>query len=95
MRAKFGEIREFRRTNCELSFQTKIRRNFGASIVLVPAKFRKLGDKPKRKFAAWTEMLVAKFRESFTKFRVINEISFRVKRNFVIEKFVADQDAVV
>ena len=34
-------------TNCEISFQTKIRRNFGASIVLVPAKFRKLGDEPK------------------------------------------------
>ena len=32
----------FRRTICELSFQTKIRRNFGASIVLVPAKFEKL-----------------------------------------------------
>ena len=31
-------------------------RTFGASIVLVPAKFRKLGDEPKRKFAAWTEI---------------------------------------
>ena len=26
MRAYFAEIREFRRTNCKLSFQTKIRR---------------------------------------------------------------------
>ena len=51
---EIGEIREFRRTNCELSFQTKIRRNFDASvsIVLFPAKFRKLGDESKRKFVA-------------------------------------------
>ena len=48
--SKFGEIREFPRTNCELSFQTKIRRNFGASIVLVPAKFQKLGVEPNAKF---------------------------------------------
>ena len=47
-----SEFREFRQTNYELSFQTKFRRNSGASIVLVPAKFRKLGDEPKRKYAA-------------------------------------------
>ena len=45
-----SEICEFQRTNCVLSFQTKIRRNFGASIVLVPAKFRKLGVEPNAKF---------------------------------------------
>ena len=50
MRANFAEIREFRRTNCELSFQTKIRQNFGASIVPVPAKFQKLGVEPNAKF---------------------------------------------
>ena len=51
---EIGEIPEFRRTNCELSFQTKIRRNSDASvsIVLFPAKFRKLGDEPKGKFVA-------------------------------------------
>ena len=50
MRTNFGEIPEFPQTNCELSFQTKIRRNFGASIVLVPAKFQKLGVEPNAKF---------------------------------------------
>ena len=49
MRANFAEIRP---TDCELLFQTKIRRNFGASIVLVPAKFLNPGDEPKRKFLA-------------------------------------------
>ena len=44
---KFGEICEFRR-------------NFGASIVLVPAKFPRLCDEPKRKFAAWTEISLKK-----------------------------------
>ena len=39
----------------------------------VHAKFQKLGDEPKRKLAAWT----TKFQESFTRFRVINEISAR------------------
>ena len=60
---EIGEIREFQRTNCELSFQTKIRRNFDASVslLLFPAKFRKLGDEPKRKFAAWTEILLRNF----------------------------------
>ena len=33
-----AKLREFRRSNCELSFQTKKRRNFGASIVLMSAK---------------------------------------------------------
>ena len=81
---KFGEIREFRRTNCEISFQTKIRRNFGVSIVLVPVKFRKLVDEPKRKFAAWTEISLRNFEKaprnfaSVTKFRfVLNDISVR------------------
>ena len=65
MRAKF--------TNCEPSFQTKNRRNFGASIGLVPAKFRKLGDEPKRKFAAWTEISLRNFEKG-----VLNEISARL-----------------
>ena len=47
MRANFPEIRQ---TDCELSFQTKIRRNFCPSIILLPAKFWKLGDEPERKF---------------------------------------------
>ena len=58
MLAKFSGVESERtaftvlckRNDSELSFQTKIRRLFGASIVLVPAKFRKLGDEPKRKF---------------------------------------------
>ena len=50
LRRNSGEIREFPRTNCKLSFQTKIRRNFGASIVLVPTKFQKLGVEPNAKF---------------------------------------------
>ena len=82
---EIGEIREFQRTNCELSFQTKIRRNFDASVslLLFPAKFRKLGDEPKRKFAASDRNFVAKLRKRFT------------KRSFVIEIFLADQGAVV
>ena len=43
-----NEIREFRRRNCELSFQTKKRRNFGPSIVRTSAKFRKQGDESQR-----------------------------------------------
>ena len=43
MEANFAEIREIRRTNCQLSFQTKKRRNFGSSIVLMSTKFRKQG----------------------------------------------------
>ena len=39
--AEISEITEFRQSNFELSFQTKMRRNFGASIVLMLAKFRK------------------------------------------------------
>ena len=41
---KYAKLREFRQSNCELSLQTKKRRNFGASIVLISAKFRKQGD---------------------------------------------------
>ena len=50
MKAKFAEICEFRRTNYELSFQKKKRRNFGASIVLTSAKFRKQCEESKRNF---------------------------------------------
>ena len=73
MKAKCAEICEFRRTNCELFFQTKKRRNLGASIVLTSAKFRKQGEESKRNF-------VAKFRACRTKMIVINwrnEFSFR------------------
>ena len=52
MKADFAEICEFRRTNCELSNQTKKWLNLDASIVLTPTKFRKLDDEPKRNFAA-------------------------------------------
>ena len=88
-------------TNCEPSFQTKIRRNFGASIGLVPAKFRKLGDEPKGKFAAWTRKVHAISRPSrnFGSFKWYFCSTKRnfvwAKRNFVIEKFLADQGAVV
>ena len=58
-------------TNCEPSFQTKTRRNFGASIGLVPAKFRKLGDEPKGKFAAWTEISLRNFEKGFS-FHAVN-----------------------
>ena len=47
MQAKFAEISEItriRQTNSKFSFQTRKRRNFGASFVLLSAKFRKQGD---------------------------------------------------
>ena len=72
-----SEFREFRRTNYELSFQTKFWRNSGASFIVVPAKFRKLGDDSETKVRGMNRNLVAKFRESFRKFRVINVTKFR------------------
>ena len=41
------------------------------------AKFRKLGDDSETKVRGMNRNLVAKFRESFTKFRVINVTNFR------------------
>ena len=41
---KSAKLHEFLLSNFELSFQTKMRRNFGASIVLMSAKFRKQCD---------------------------------------------------
>ena len=79
MTANFAEIRRNSRIstrNCELSFQTKIRRNFCASIVLVPAKFRKLGDEPKRKFASWTEILLPNFDNSSRNFHSLTKFRF-------------------
>ena len=67
-----AKLREFRQSNFELSCQTKMRQNFGSSIVLMPAKFRGM----RRNF-------VAKFRAGRTKFRVIrrkfrfDEVKFR------------------
>ena len=51
MTAGVAEICEFRRTNCELSIQTKKWLNLDASIVLTSTKFRMLDDEPKRNFA--------------------------------------------
>ena len=44
---KSAKLREFRQSNLEFSFQTKTWRNFGASIVLMSAKFRKQCDESK------------------------------------------------
>ena len=49
---KWAKLREFRQSNFELSFQTKMGRNFDASIALMSAKFRKQCDESKRNFAA-------------------------------------------
>ena len=94
------EIREFRLTNCELSFQTKSQRNLSASIFLVPRKFRKLGDEPKRKFARWTEISLLNL-ASLTKFRFVlngisvNEPKFRVSETkFRYWKVLTDQGPV-
>ena len=47
MKANFTEILEFWRTaaDCEVSPETKFRRNFDASVVILSAKFRELGGK--------------------------------------------------
>ena len=49
---KSAKLLEFWQSKSELSFQKKKRRNFGASVVLMSAEFRKQGDESKRNFAA-------------------------------------------
>ena len=69
MQAKFAEISKIRRIPASFLFQTKNRRNFGATIVLMSVKFCKQGDESKRNFAA--RNFVAKFGAGWTKFRVL------------------------
>ena len=47
MKANFTEILEFCRTaeDCEVSPETKFRRSFDASVVILSTKFRELGGK--------------------------------------------------
>ena len=50
--AKEMRANVFRQRNCEISFQLKTGRNFGAFIVLTSGKLCKLRDESKRIFAA-------------------------------------------
>ena len=63
---KSAKLREFRQSNFELSFQPKMRRNFGSSIVLMSAKFRK-------QCVSRNEISLPRKEISFPR----NEISFR------------------
>ena len=87
MQTKFAEISEITRisainANCELSLQTKKRRNFGASIVLMSAKFRKARRLIETKFRGIRRNFVSVGRNF-----VSLERSFAsTKRNFVSAK---------
>jgi len=78
-----AKLHEFRQSNFELSFQTKMRRNFGASIVLMPAKFRKQCDESKRNFAAWEETSLGNFVPVGRNFVSLERCFASTKRNFV------------
>ena len=99
---KSATSREFRQSNFDLAFQTKMRRNFGASILML-AKFREQCDESKRNFAAWDETLleiscrsdeIACHKNEIS----LNETKFRLggakfpllERNFVFQELVAD-----
>ena len=66
---KSSKLREFRQSNFELSFQTKMRRNFGTSIILMSARFSQTMWWIEKKFRGMRRNFVGKFRAGRTKFR--------------------------
>ena len=87
MQTKFAEISEITwisaiNANCELSLQTKKQRNFGASIVLMSAKFRKARRLIETKFRGIRRNFVPVGRN----FASLKRSFASTKRNFVTAK---------
>ena len=94
MQAKFAEISEITRISA-IKMRTfvldKMRRNFGASIVLMSAKFRKVMNRNEiSRHETEFRVIRTKFHFHETKYR-FDETKFRLpERNFVFQEFVAD-----